>query len=80
VSEEFFGTLIDADATGYEAAVDLFQFRDAGANESLRPFLAFDIVERDLQGHLHEFLPLIEQGSEDQRVTTPVGSGSAMGL
>jgi hypothetical protein len=48
-----FGTLIDADATGYQAAIDLFQFHDARANEFLRPFLAFDIVERDFQGYLH---------------------------
>src|ERR1700730_13847874 len=45
--------LVDANAAGNQAAIQILQVGDTVANEFLRPFLAFGIVERDFQGHLH---------------------------
>src|SRR6202158_4609564 len=44
--------LIDANAAGNQAGIQILQVGDTVANEFLRPFLAFGIVERDFQGHL----------------------------
>src|ERR1700687_1406561 len=44
--------LIDANAAGNQAAIQILQVGDTVANKFLRPFLAFGIVERDFQGHL----------------------------
>ena len=45
-----FRALVDANPAGNQPTVDFLQFGDARANKLLRPFHAFDIVERDLQG------------------------------
>ena len=56
-----FGALVDTHAAGNQPVVDFLQFVDARTNKRLRPFGAFDIVEGDLQGHLHGSLPAIKQ-------------------
>ncbi len=56
-----FCALFDANPAGNQPAVDILQFGNARANKVLRPFRAFDIVEGDLQGHLHGSLPAIKQ-------------------
>jgi hypothetical protein len=53
--------LVDANPAGNQPAVDFLQFGDTCANKVLRPFRAFDIVERDLKGDLHGSLRAIKQ-------------------
>jgi len=58
-----FRALVDANPAGNQPTVNFLQFGGACANKLLRPFRAFDIVERDLQGHLHGSLRAIDKYS-----------------